>query len=173
MKVTFLEKNFDRLEVPLASLPFFSDGRPLKRTLSLVDWRMNGRLSDLMGTDRVQGTFGETVFVPTQGRIEAPTLILYGLGESRRWDINRAETAFFPWIEKLASLKQEPWLVSFEALADDFLSWRHCVRVFIHSLVHRSKPVCSHLYLVETPECIGETRKRRMDFGEMVSVEYE
>ena len=172
MRVSFCENNFDRLDVPLASLPFFSDQRPLGKTLALVDWRLNGRLSQLIDSGRVHGSFGETVFVPTQGRLESPTLILYGLGESRRWDINRAESAFFPWIEKLASLKQDPWLLSFAALSDDFLSWRHCVRVFIHSLVHRSKPVCSHLYLVESPECIQETRKRRMDFGETVQVEY-
>ncbi len=173
MKVTLCDKSFDRIVSPVATLPFFSDRRPLRETMGLADWRMNGRLSRLIEENKVNGAFGETVFIPTQGRLSAETLILYGLGDSRRWDPNRAESAFMPWIERLESLNHPVWLASFSALSHDFLMWRQCVRIFVNSLAYRSKPMCQELYLVETLDCIQETKKRRMDFGEIVELDYD
>lgn len=183
LKVTLSHKPFDRIEVPLASLPMFSDTRPLRRSMGLVDWRLNNRLSHLIEQSRLHGELGECLFLPTQGRLRAETLIVYGLGKSERWDPNAAETIFLPWIEKLEALKQKQWLLSLSGLTADFLAWRQGVRAFVNMLVHRAhslshealrtQAVCRHLFLAERDDWVLETKKRRMDFGESVTLQYD
>ncbi len=173
LRVTLLHKPFDRIEAPLASLPFFSDVRPLRDTPALVDWRFNGDLSHLIEVDRLEGVQGETLMVPTQGRIMAEQLVLFGLGKREAWDPNHAEHIILNWIDKLEGLKKTKWLLSFSGLTDDFRVWRHTVRSFVNALAFRSRPMCRHLYLAESDKWVLEAKKRHMDFGEQVSLHFD
>jgi len=69
----------------LLALPFFSDERPLRGAAGLADWRMCGRLSRLLSSGRVAGEFGETTLLPG-AKLPFPRLLLFGLGESTRFD---------------------------------------------------------------------------------------
>ncbi len=173
MKVTLLHKAFDCIPSPLATLPFFADTRPLREAMGVVDWRLNGRLSQFIEEERVEGEMGEALFVPTNGRIRADTLILYGLGERAKWDPKKAESNFIPWIEKLVHLNKERWLVSLSGLTDDFLSWRHAVRSFVHVAVASEKPACRHLFMSERDDWVLEAKKRHMDFGSEVKLNFD
>ena len=69
----------------LLALPFFADERPLRGAAGLVDWRLCGRLSRLLATERVTGAPGETTLLPAQ-RLPFQKLLLFGLGEADRFD---------------------------------------------------------------------------------------
>jgi hypothetical protein len=76
----------------LLLLPLLSDERPLRGAAGLADWRLCGRLSRLLGAGRVDGALGETTLLPG-GRLPFTRVVLYGLGESDRFDELRFKEA--------------------------------------------------------------------------------
>ena len=145
----------------------------MRNGLAWIDWRLNGHLSQLIETERLEGGLGECVMMPTQGRLQADMLILYGLGRRQDWNPKTAESVFRRWITKLNALQCDKWLLSFSGLSNDFLVWRHAVRAFVNLLVHSEPAVCRHLLLAESDEWVLEAKKRRMDFGSEVTLHYD
>ncbi|MHB1844112.1 MAG: M17 family peptidase N-terminal domain-containing protein [Deltaproteobacteria bacterium] len=58
------------------------DQRPLLGLSGLCDWRLNGALSRTLQQGFFAGHRGETLLTPSQGRLPAPRLLLFGLGDS-------------------------------------------------------------------------------------------
>ncbi|MFN0063343.1 MAG: M17 family peptidase N-terminal domain-containing protein [Myxococcaceae bacterium] len=56
------------------------DERPLQGLSGMVDWRMCGRLSRLLQENFFQGSAGETLLLPSMGRIDAPRIFVMGVG---------------------------------------------------------------------------------------------
>jgi hypothetical protein len=173
MDVILTHKPFDRIESPIASVPVFSDRFPLKQAAGLIDWRLNGRVSRLVDKQRLVGSMGDCLIMPTDGRLKAETVMFFGLGPSHLWQSSRAESHFLPWIEKLEGLKQESWLVSMAGLTDDFLQWRQYLRIFVHAVAHRSQAACRQLFLSEPAPWVLEAKKRHMDFGEGLNLSFD
>lgn len=73
-------RRLDALKTEALSLPFFSDDRPLRGALGLVDWRLCGRVSQLIVDGRIDGSAGETLLVPPRPRLTFDKLFLFGLG---------------------------------------------------------------------------------------------
>ena len=159
-------------EVPghLALATFFEDVRPLKGSTSLIDWRLNGRLSDLILQGKISGHFSESLIMPSQGRLSVKDIFLFGLGKSGELDEKRYEEGFSVLIQKLSRLKTDEFVISFGDLAKDFMGWRGLLRNFVNSLTARTgdvQVVCS-----EHPRWISEAKKRNMDFGSLVDLSY-
>jgi hypothetical protein len=78
-------------------LPFFEDERPLRGAAGLCDWRLCGRLSRLLSSGRVRGSWGETtLYPPVIGglpRLPFARLVMFGLGPSERFDERVAREA--------------------------------------------------------------------------------
>ena len=62
------------------SEPDFRFCRPLKGQAGMVDWRLNGSLSELILKDRFDGKRGEALLMPLNGRLPAKELLVLGLG---------------------------------------------------------------------------------------------
>lgn len=155
-------------EVALAT--FFEDVRPLKGSTSLIDWRLNGRLSDLILQGKISGHFSESLIMPSQGRLSAREIFLFGLGRSKELTETRYEEGFSVLISKLARLKSGEVVVSFGDLAKDFMGWRSLLRNFMNSLTSRDEEV--QVVCSEDPRWISEAKKRNMDFGSLVDLSY-
>lgn len=67
-------------------LTFFSDERPLRGAAGLADWRLCGRLSRLIRTQRLTGKRGETLLLPPGRRLPWKRIMVFGLGDSSRFD---------------------------------------------------------------------------------------
>src|SRR5690606_9263302 len=80
-------RSLDRLKSEALSLPFFSDERPLRGVLGLVDWRMCGRISALIEGGRVDGARDEIVLVPARPRLTFEKVLLFGLGPRDEFDL--------------------------------------------------------------------------------------
>ncbi len=162
-------------EVPgrVAVATFFEDARPLKGSTGLVDWRLNGRLSDLILQGRIAGHFSESVIMPAQGRLAASDILLFGLGAQADISEKRFEDGFGIVIDKLALLKAREVVVSFGDFAKDFMGWRAILRSFMGAMSSKLgdrddfQVVCA-----EDGKWISEARKRNMDFGPQVSLTY-
>lgn len=81
-------RKLDALKSEALSLPFFSDERPLRGALGLVDWRLCGRISRLQAAGVVDGHLGETVLVPARPRLTFEKVFLFGLGPRTAFDLD-------------------------------------------------------------------------------------
>lgn len=95
----------DKVDAEIIALPFFEDERPLRGASGLVDWRMNGALSRLILQGAVSGLEGESLLMSTDGRISAPRLLLFGLGDSKSFDGKRFQTLLSQFVKTVARLK--------------------------------------------------------------------
>jgi len=66
----------------------YSDIRPLKGALGLLDWRCNGIVSRLMKKKRGLFDFGRMSILAPQGKIPAAKVLITGLGPAGSMDSN-------------------------------------------------------------------------------------
>ncbi|HTS80682.1 MAG TPA: M17 family peptidase N-terminal domain-containing protein [Myxococcaceae bacterium] len=70
----------DPLAVDTLCLFVTEDERPLTGAAGYVDWRLCGQLSRLLVDGFFKGTRGESMLLPSSGRIGAPRVVVLGLG---------------------------------------------------------------------------------------------
>jgi hypothetical protein len=91
LSIEFDPGPIERTRADVAVAPLFAAERPLRGSAGRVDWRLCGRLSELIASGRVAGERGDAVLVPTCGGLRAPLVIALGLGprdgfDARRWE---------------------------------------------------------------------------------------
>jgi hypothetical protein len=84
--VTLNLEQIDGLEVDSLVLGVFQDDRPVKGAAGFCDWRLNGRISNVIQNGTFGGTPKETLLMDTNGRIMSKRLLLFGMGQ--REDLN-------------------------------------------------------------------------------------
>ncbi len=72
--------NLDALRCEAIVAPFFSDERPLRGVLGLVDWRLCGFLSHAVVRGFVGGAHGGGTLLPLRPRFTVGKLFLFGMG---------------------------------------------------------------------------------------------
>ena len=70
----------ERARVDLVIVGFATTDRPLRGAAGQADWRLCGRLSQLIVAGRVEGHAGEAALLPGGGGLRAPLLLALGLG---------------------------------------------------------------------------------------------
>ena len=83
----------DELQYDTLVLTHFDDERPLTGVGGMADWRMNGRLSDLVLSGFITGEFGEQLLYPQQSRLPFDKLLYFGLGDRRQFGSGRFREA--------------------------------------------------------------------------------
>jgi hypothetical protein len=73
----------DQIEAEAVAALFFPEDRPLAGAAGLLDWRLNGLLTDLITTGKVTGQLGEQLWIQSNGKLRAPWVLLVGGGERR------------------------------------------------------------------------------------------
>lgn len=75
------------LETEVLCLPLFSDERPLRGAIGLIDWRLCGRLSELLVNGTLVGSVGEALLMPPpERRLSAERLLIIGAGPRADFD---------------------------------------------------------------------------------------
>jgi hypothetical protein len=82
-------QKLDEVRYDALILTSFVDERPLQGAPGLVDWRLNGYLSQLILNGHLTGEWGEQVLVPQTGRLPFNKLIVFGLGERSKYGSTR------------------------------------------------------------------------------------
>jgi hypothetical protein len=72
--------SLDQLKTEALCLPLFADERPLRGAPGLIDWRLCGRISELLVSGRMRGDFGEAILMPARPRLMAERLVWLGAG---------------------------------------------------------------------------------------------
>jgi hypothetical protein len=81
MDIILSSDAIDLQECDILVAGFFKDEKPLKGSAGWLDWRLNGTLSRFVIDQKLTGEWKETTMIPSQGRVTAPILLLFGLGE--------------------------------------------------------------------------------------------
>jgi hypothetical protein len=95
----------DKIDADVIALSFFEDERPLRGGAGLVDWRMNGELSRQILDGTIGGREGESLLMSTDGRMAAPRLLLFGLGDSSLFEPGRFQGLLSQFVRTIAGLK--------------------------------------------------------------------
>jgi hypothetical protein len=95
MKIKITTASPDALDHDTLILGFFSDERPPKGYCGLVDWRLNGMISNQIAGGRISGNFLEKLACAFPDRIHVTRLLLFGLGAVSELTYDRLYNAGF------------------------------------------------------------------------------
>jgi len=76
-----LDNTVDRFEGEVVAAFFFADERPLDGPQALLDWRLNGLLTQMLLENSARGDIGEHVLVRSNGKVAAEWVLFLGGGE--------------------------------------------------------------------------------------------
>jgi hypothetical protein len=97
--------SLDQLKTETLCLPLFTDERPLRGAPGLVDWRLCGRISELLTSGRMRGEVGEAVLMPARPRLTPERLLWLGTGPRAELDEARVRQFVREVMERLVKLR--------------------------------------------------------------------
>lgn len=170
LHIKFTDKPFDKLKTECAVITLFSDKIPFGGNAALLDWRFNGRLSQIFSKHRFSGKFQEALLMPSEGRVKSKSILVLGLGTYSQFyesDIS----SFTDFLLKTLSQKRVgDFIVSFSDIFRDLFEWRNNIRLLVSKLYDYQ---FESIFLCEPKDCIQDAKKRHMDFGSNVDVSFE
>lgn len=89
MRLRVTDLPADRLEATVAAAFFFADQKPLLGPAALLDWRLNGQLTELLREGRAEGRVGEHVVIGNNGKLRADWVLFAGGGRASGLDPKR------------------------------------------------------------------------------------
>ncbi|MDB4987357.1 MAG: cytosol aminopeptidase [Myxococcaceae bacterium] len=152
--------SLDDLKTEVLCLPVFSDERPLRGAAGLVDWRLCGRLSDLLVRGDLTGSFGQALLMPPpERRLAAERLLLLGAGVRAELDEARFRVLTKALVERVLALRVRTAAI---ALPHASLPWLDPVRaidlLLEQTLSHSER--LDELVLVDTHEAQRQMEPR-------------
>lgn len=98
--------SLDALKSEVLCLFTFSDERPLRGVAGLVDWRLCGRISDLLERGLMRGAEGEALLMPPpERRLTTERLLWLGAGARGEVDEARFRSLMGALFERLLGLR--------------------------------------------------------------------
>ena len=112
-------------------LPVFRDDRPLRGAAGLADWRMCGRLSRLLKSNRATADAGETMMLPPGRRLRFKRVLWFGLGDAKGYTDDRLRKDL-TWIAEVVNKAgASDWAVQAPGRASGLIGARRAVEVIL------------------------------------------
>lgn len=138
MKIQFAKPDLhqlDHLEVETFVVNLFEDERPPRGLAGLVDWRLGGRLSNLLVNGQLGGRFREALLFPGYQRLPAGRVCAYGLGPMAEFNLARAREASWFIADSLRKLRVESFLTSLPGSPGSDVPVRARMELFLEELI--------------------------------------
>ncbi|MDX2091747.1 MAG: M17 family peptidase N-terminal domain-containing protein [Kofleriaceae bacterium] len=114
-------------------LPVFKDDRPLRGAAGLADWRLCGRLSRLLKSERASGDAGETMMLPPGRRLKFGRILWFGLGEAKGYNDARFRHDI-AWIVEVATKAGiKDWVLQAPGRASGMIGARRAVELMLEN----------------------------------------
>jgi hypothetical protein len=128
-------------------LPVFRDDRPLRGAAGLADWRMCGRLSRLLKTEKATANAGETMLLPPGRRLRFKRVMWFGLGDAKGYtdDRFRKDLAWILGVVTAAGVTD--WALQAPGRASGLIGARRAVEIILEDQKLADQP----LTLLEDP----------------------
>jgi hypothetical protein len=122
-------------------LPVFRDDRPLRGAAGLADWRLCGRLSRLLKTNRATAEAGETMMLPPGRRLRFKRVLWFGLGDAKGYTDDRLRKDLM-WIAGVVkNAGATDWAVQAPGRASGLIGARRAVEVILEDQVLAAQPI--------------------------------
>jgi len=102
-RLQILDLPVDRIESALVAVPYFTDQRPLEGPAALLDWRLDGLLTDQLVQGDAHGNPGDRYLVKANHKVSAEWVMFVGCGHLSKQDKGSAAKVV---AEMLASVGQ-------------------------------------------------------------------
>ena len=115
MKIQFVKPDLhqiDHISAETFVVTLFEDERPPRGLAGLLDWRLSGRLSSMMLSNRMAGRFREAVLFPAYGRLPSVRVCAYGLGKVADFSPARAREASWFVADSLHKLRVNSFIAA-------------------------------------------------------------
>jgi hypothetical protein len=113
MEVILSKERVDLQKCDILVIGLFQDERPLRGSSGWIDWRLNGRISDLLIKKKLTGVWKEIMLIPSQGRVKSRMILLLGLGGVRDYSYLRLREFSSFLLETLKKLNVSEMCLSF------------------------------------------------------------
>jgi hypothetical protein len=112
-------------------LAVFRDDRPLRGAAGLADWRLCGRLSRLLKSQRATADAGETMMLPPGRRLRFSRVMWFGLGDAKGYsdDRLRKDLTWIAGVVKNAGVSD--WAVQVPGRASGLIGARRAVEIIL------------------------------------------
>jgi hypothetical protein len=132
-------KQIDALRCEALALPLFSDERPLRGALGLVDWRMCGFVSQLRRQGRVLGEARETVLIPARPKLSMDKLFLFGLGPQAELEPAQLRAAITHMLDTLARARVRTTALALPGRASGRVAPEKAMEAFLSASANRDE----------------------------------
>jgi hypothetical protein len=114
-------------------VPVWSDVRPLRGAAGLLDWRLCGRLSQMIRDGRLSGTAGEKLLFATR-RVPWQRVLAMGVGESIAFDEDTFRSAAACCLDTLRRIGACSFAIAFPGRDIDLIRPDRAMRDFLAAL---------------------------------------
>ena len=138
-------------------LPVFKDDRPLRGAAGLADWRLCGRLSRLLKSNRATAEAGETLLFPPGRRLPFSRILWFGLGDARGYSDERFRRDLARIVEVVTAAGAADWALQAPGRASGLIGARRAVEIMLE-----------HDTLVDQPVTLLEDPAGQKDIAELL-----
>jgi len=171
MKIQFIRPDLhqiDRTTADTIAVCMFEEDKPPRGLAGLLDWRMCGRVSDLLVQEQVTGRFRESVLLPSYNRLPAKRVCLYGLGPRQEFNPSRAREVSWFIADSLHKLRSTSFVGSLPGSPNTDVAPRARMELFLEELLRVYGPDDDSTGGVEA--FIVEPNSLHRELAEVVSI---
>jgi hypothetical protein len=171
LKVSLTAQPVDKVSAQTLVITHFVGDVPLIGPAGLIDWRLNGRLSRVILGGRFSGRAKELMLLPAEGRFKAADVVWLGLGVKESFDEAHIPQVFEFVIDVIIKKKASQVALSLTQMMGGPFDWRSAVALLVGRL--QSERTLKELILSEPEDCIRDAKKRRLELGTGVQVNFD
>jgi cytosol aminopeptidase family protein len=113
------------------ALPVFRDDRPLRGAAGLADWRLCGKLSRLIKSNKTTAEAGESILLPPGRRLKFGTIMWFGLGDSKGYSDDRFRKDLTWILEVVTKAGVTNWALQAPGRASGLIGARRAIEIIL------------------------------------------
>jgi hypothetical protein len=146
IKVRITSSQVDQITAEAIVLTFFHDERPLQGSTGLIDWKLNGKLSQFIVDEYIKGFFGETILLPSDtSTMKCQKIFLIGLGERKDYNIARFMKISNYLIYRMIKMKVKHFAIPLPGVALGEINYFEAAEIFV-ALLKRNLLLYPHSF---------------------------
>jgi hypothetical protein len=122
-------------------LPVFKDDRPLRGAAGLADWRMCGRLSRLVKSNKATAEQGESLLLPPGRRLPFARVLWFGLGDAKGYSDERFKKDVKWILDVITKAAINDWAVQLPGRASGLIGARRAIEIVLDEDILVDQPV--------------------------------
>jgi hypothetical protein len=122
-------------------LPVFKDDRPLRGAAGLADWRLCGKLSRLIRSQRATAEPGETLLLPPGRRLRFQRIMWFGLGDAKGYNDERFRKDLAWIVDVVSRAGAKDWSLQAPGRASGLIGARRAVEIILDDGALSEQPI--------------------------------